>query len=227
MSLDALTQQKIEEVVQLWIGEGRMFTAFEVSLAVKERGVQERHRNMKGLIHEVICRLGGANAYTRTVMDVGAPEQAWVYHRLYDNPYTYVPLSRKDQAPVQADDPLVIPAGIKNPVPLPTDGSAPDAIPSGVYGTDQRGRLSIPVPMLTRLGIGPGGQIAVICDLANGEILLFNEETCDQDYPDAFYTAEADGKVRITQATLEKAGLGGLQAYTLECDGEMITVRKG
>jgi hypothetical protein len=226
MALDPFAKEKIDEVVNEWVNAGRMFTAFEVSLAVKERGVRERHRNLRECVHEAIFRLGGANAYTRTLMDVGAPEQAWVYHRLYDNPYTYQPLNRKDSASLPADDPLVVPDGIKNPVPLAANLAAPAAIPDGVYGTDQRGRLSIPVPMLVRLGLGPGKQVVVVCDPANEECMLMNDETCDQDCSDAVYTVEADGKVRITQAILERAGLGGRQSYWIEGSDSVITVRK-
>src|SRR5262245_19074249 len=97
MTLDATTQDLINDVVTEFIEQGRMFTAFEVSLAVKDRGAPYRHRNMRDYVHEVVFRVGGdRGTYTRTLMDVGAPEQAWVYHPLTSNPYEYVPLDRRD-----------------------------------------------------------------------------------------------------------------------------------
>jgi hypothetical protein len=80
--------------------------------------------------------------------------------------------------------------------------------------------------MLVQLGLGPGKQVVVVCDPANEELLVLNEETCDQDCPDAVYTVESDGKVRITQAALERAGLGGLQSYRIEGSDGVITVRR-
>src|SRR5882672_3198958 len=103
MTLPSSTQERINEVVQEWIRAGKMFTAFEVSLEAKKRGAEERHRNMREYEHETIFRLGIERGdYTRTLMDVGAPEQAWVYHTLAGNPYDYVPLDRGDMEPVPA-----------------------------------------------------------------------------------------------------------------------------
>ena len=95
MTLGIATQSRIDEIVAQWVREGKMFTAFEVSLEVKKRGGQERHRNMREYVHETIFRLGIERGdYSRTLMDVGAPEQAWVYHTIASNPYDYVPLDR-------------------------------------------------------------------------------------------------------------------------------------
>src|SRR5262249_57417937 len=94
MTLGIATQSRIDDIVQDWVNEGRMFTAFEVSLAVKEQGVRERHRNMRDQVHEVIFRIGGPKGYSRTLMDVGAPEQAWGYNQKTRSPYRYRPLAR-------------------------------------------------------------------------------------------------------------------------------------
>ena len=51
MTIDAVVQERIDEAVKEFVDEGRMFTAFEISLAVKEKGVRERHRNMRGSVH--------------------------------------------------------------------------------------------------------------------------------------------------------------------------------
>src|SRR5437867_1093408 len=95
MTLGIATRTRIDALVADWVRQGRMFTAFEVSLAVKAEGVRERHRNMRDDVHEAIHRAGVARGdYTRTLMDVGAPEQAWVYHPVGSNPYEYEPLDR-------------------------------------------------------------------------------------------------------------------------------------
>src|SRR5258708_1003673 len=95
MTLGIAIQSRIEEIVAQWVREGKMFTAFEVSLALKEEGVRERHRNMREFVHQSIFRAGIARGdYSRTLMDVGAPEQAWVYHSIGSNPYEYEPLER-------------------------------------------------------------------------------------------------------------------------------------
>src|SRR5947208_8304709 len=170
MTLGMATQSRIDDIVTQWLSAGRMFTAFEVSLAVKEEGIRERHRNMRDYIHEAIYRAGVARGdYTRTLMDVGAPQQAWVYHPVGSNPYEYEPLDRTgfDRPRVQRTG---LPRGVRNPTLLKAGTSAPSAIPQGAYGTDQRGRLCIPVHLLSQLGAGPGVRVKVLCDPANEQV---------------------------------------------------------
>src|SRR6266511_3724108 len=140
MTLGIATQSRIDDIIADWVREGRMFTAFEVSLAVKEQGVRERHRNMREYVHQSIFRSGIARGdYSRTLMDVGAPEQAWVYHPAGSNPYEYEPLDRSgfDKPRVQRDS---VPASLRNPSLLKAGTASPHAIPQGAFGTDQRGR---------------------------------------------------------------------------------------
>ena len=84
-------QNTIENEVHAWMDAGRMFTAFEISRAVKAKGVQLRHRDMKDFIHAAIYRKR-SKTYTRTLKDVGAPEQAWLYHPMNKNPHLFRPL---------------------------------------------------------------------------------------------------------------------------------------
>jgi hypothetical protein len=153
-------------------------------------------------------------------MDVGAPEQAWVYHTVGANPYDYEPLDRTDMVPRHAR-----PRGVRNAVRL-SAMSSPFAIPPGAYGTDQRGRLTVPVSLLTALGVGPGDRVNVLCDPANEQALLSKDTGGAGGNPDTTYTAEPDGNVRITQGTLEKAGLDGLQCYKIEGNDTVVSVRK-
>lgn len=223
MSLTASVQEQINEIVAEWIREGKMFTAFEVSLEVKRRGVHERHRNMREHTHEAIFHLGIQRGdYSRTLMDVGAPEQAWVYHTIASNPYEYVPLDRTGMETVPAH---ARPRGVRNPVRL-SAMSSPFAIPQGAYGTDQRGRLCIPVNLLTAIGADAGERVNVLCDPANEQALLTRASVGDASNSDTSYAVEGDGNVRMTQGTLEKAGLDGLQCYKIEGNDTVISVRK-
>ena len=125
MSLDEAVLDKIDDIVEEWISANKMFSAFEVSLEVKKRGLNERHRNMKSSVHDSIAEHGDGK-YTRTLMDVGAPVHAWVYHPLTENPYTYEGLPRNDRpARARAVTPR---AAIRNPVPLQAGAAAPAPI---------------------------------------------------------------------------------------------------
>lgn len=230
MALDPTIRRTITETVKSFISEGKMFTAFEVSLAVKAQGVRERHRNMKELVHEIIFEIGGPENYTRTLMDVGAPEQAWLYHRPRDNPYRYVPLPRGDEpASVINDDemdtPVELPDGIRRPIQLVSSKQPAEAIPRGAYGTDQRGRLCIPVTFLARLGVGPGETVAVFGNKDQETLEIQRTEDSAESDADATYTVEPDGNVRITQTTLEKAGIEHLPCYHIDGTASKIAIR--
>ena len=226
MTLGTATQSRIDDVVSQWVRDGKMFTAFEVSLAVKEEGVRERHRNMRDYVHQAIYQAGVARGdYSRTLMDVGAPEQAWVYHPISANPYDYEPLDRTghDRVPRSAR-----PKGLRHALRLAAGLSSPSAIPQGAYGSDQRGRLCIPVGLLGQIGAGPGQRVNVLCDPANEQVLISKATNggAAPGSPDTSYTVEPDGNVRITQGTLEKAALDGMQCYRVEGTDAAITVRK-
>jgi len=226
MSLEPAVEGILSEVITSFMNEGRMFTAFEVSLAAKERGVEERHRNMRERVHELIHEIGGpGGAYSRTLMDVGAPEQAWVYHPMTANPYLYEPLLRHDQPKRTRTDP--VPRAPRNPLAIRRGVANPYAIPDGAFGTDQRGRLTVPVSMLVQMGVGPGQRVDVTCDAGNEQLLLHKSAVgTTTDNPDTTYTAERDGNVRITQRTLERAGLDGVQTYRIEGNGTVVSVKR-
>lgn len=94
MSASPVVCAKVDRVITQWLLGGRMFTAFEVSLEIKSQGIRNRHRQMKAAIHNSLMSQIPQFQYTRTLMDVGAPDQAFVYHRAVDDPVTYVPLDR-------------------------------------------------------------------------------------------------------------------------------------
>lgn len=226
MPHDPVVQEKIAAVVTEFVEQGRMFTAFEVSLKVKEQGVRERHRNLKESVHATIFTIGAPNGYTRTLMDVGAPEQAWVYHTMRDNPYTYVPLDRGGHGAQPAVRRGPVPRGIRNPRPLRANDPSPALIPDGVFGTDSDGRLVVPATMLSHLGVKAGGPVNVRYDAANTQLLLTRPSALDSTPPDATAVVESDGQLRLDQGMLDKASLGGLQTYYVEGKGNVITVRE-
>ena len=79
--------------------------------------------------------------------------------------------------------------------------------------------------LLSQLGAGPGQRVTVLCDQANEQVLISKGNGSNGTDSDTSYTVEADGNIRITQGTLEKAALNGLQCYRVEGTDAVITVR--
>lgn len=228
--MDAVIQQKIDEVVKEFVEAGRIFTAFEVSLAVKEKGVRERHRNMRSYVHESIAEQAG-QSYTRTLRDVGAPVQAWVYHRLRDSPYEYVPLDRSghDTPPPTATRgaTAATAAPLRNPQPLnQATSAAPASEADGAFGTDQQGRLVIPPSILSTLGVSAGSTVEIACDADNQEIRLWRPSQIATMTADTSIDVDDDGKLRITNEDLKNADLEGMQCYRVLGRGNLVTIRE-
>lgn len=213
-------EEIIQEVVSEWVGQGKMFTAYEVTIAARERGMAKRHKAVRAYVHEIIFNEGIPHNYTRILMDVGATEQAWLYYRLGDNPYAYAPLSRKNSA-------SQVPAIAVQGVPL-SNMTNPAAVPPGAFGTDGRGRLCIPVALLTAMGVKAKDRVNVIANFQDETLVVtkatggWTSQWCSVNS----YTAESDGNVRLTQATLEKANIGGLQCYCITGNDTEITICK-
>ena len=218
MALDRDIQGKITSVVTEWVNQSRMFTAFEVSLAVKDLGVRERHRNLRDTVHEIIFKVGGPLDYSRTLMDVGAPEQAWVYHPKAVSPYRYQPLDRTGTAPQRTPAADADLPPLRNPAGLVWGSVAQAGVPAGAYGTDSLARLCLPVMLLHGIGVGPGDRVKVQFDATEKKIIA------EKGGEDGAFTAEADGNVRLTQQQLEQAGLSGLQCYRIEGTTRRIVV---
>lgn len=224
MKQDAAIRRTATEVIREFINEGKMFTAFEVSLAAKAKGIQERHRNMRSLVHELIFEIGGPVGYTRTLRDVGAPEQAWVYHRPEDNPYRYQPLPRPGESPL-AKPSKDLPKGIRKPVRLQRGTQPVDLVPAGAFGTDQDGKLCIPSAMLAQMGVKPGDQVETECIIDSEKIILRRGEGAPAT-SEGNYVVEADGKVRLTQDILKVAGIDQLQCYFVEGNASQIEISR-
>lgn len=224
MGIEPWAIAELEEIAKEWISQRRMFTAFEISLEANQRGIRERHRNLKGLVHQTLAKVGSTHSYTRTLMDVGAPVQAWVYHHVQDNPYTYRPLNREGDGRA---DPVstVPPRALRNPVPLSATSASPATVNDGACGVDSQGRLCIPAALLQRLDVVAGEQAIVTGDQTNEEIRI-TRPTIFDDVDTAGYEVGTDGAIRIASQALDDAGIGGLQCYRVSGDSDCITVRK-
>ena len=212
MPLDESVLDKIDDVVEEWIAADKMFSAFEVSLEVRKRGIQERHRNMKESVHASISEHGDGK-YTRTLMDVGAPVHAWVYHALTANPYTYQGLPRNDgPARTRAVTPRA--AAIRNPTPLSANAAAPATATDGAYGTNADGQVTVPASLLSKIQVGPGQSVALIADPDEQTMTIKPLAAADGEFEEE--QAASNGDLILTPEALEHADLDWMQCYRID-----------
>ena len=91
----------IEEIVDYKTDADESFTAFDVSLEVKKLAKsrnlpEERHRDIKGAIHQAMDKYVSGGLYEQTLHDVGAPTKAFLYHPPNFDPNNYTPCTRSN-----------------------------------------------------------------------------------------------------------------------------------
>jgi hypothetical protein len=92
---DLTTYATIQDLCGENVARGDMFTAFDLSLEAKRRGISERHRHMKHAVHDYFDIGAMGPEYTRTLIAIpGANAPAWLYHRWEDDIQEYQPVER-------------------------------------------------------------------------------------------------------------------------------------
>jgi hypothetical protein len=82
-------RQTAEAEVNRRVQAREMFTAWDITCAVRAQGVRESHRILKEVVHSM-HRYGQMGDYERTFMAVGAgPTQAFLFHHPDNDPCDY------------------------------------------------------------------------------------------------------------------------------------------
>ncbi len=210
----AATQTLLEGIIEEKVLAGEMFTAFDVSMESKARGETERHRSIKHVVHDYYEGGRFPTDYTRTLLNVGAPEQAFVYHRTVDDPTTYkskytggkVQSPQKQQTVKAATPPAPVNV-ISVVTPAQNDGGA--ALPGGaVARADARGTVLIPADVVRKAGFQPKANVSVYGDPASKSVVVVADKS---QVPAGMiaqaYTVDGANNIRVTAFAFSKAGV--------------------
>jgi hypothetical protein len=234
---DSATLGLIQEVVDQKVNRNEMFTAFDVSLAVKElaqqRGIaSERHRHMKNAIHQELEQYTQSGVYSRQLHNVGAATPAFLYYPAGADPSQYVP--RQASAPQasapQASAPPSVAAAVASQSTMglsSLNGDANDGDQSDKgRKPDARGTLTVPNFLLRAAGFAPKDVAYVMHRDDNGTpVLVLSKRPLAS--PLTTYTVDYASNVRITATTLSSAGIGGTnETYDFCGTGDEVVVRK-
>ncbi len=83
--MDQGTRQLIADIVKCQTDSGAMFTAFDITSLVRQRGKQVRHGEVRDVVHDLYQNGSMGASYERSVVDIGAPSKPFVYHRFSDD----------------------------------------------------------------------------------------------------------------------------------------------
>jgi len=87
--LDSAEAISVRDVVVDKVGQNEMFTAFDITKALRQNGTQVVHRNIKQIVH-ALYNHGDMMGYDRSLINVGnAPVRPFLYHPVSADPLTY------------------------------------------------------------------------------------------------------------------------------------------
>lgn len=231
--VDFDTQTCIDTVISQKVQAGELFTAFDVSNAVKVMlrnlgtfdGSIHRHRVMRDNINLALNDvIGDYNSfyYVKTLCDVSSTEKAFVYHPSHVSASTYIGAGVVNPVPV-ANTQSANPSFITNSNTLVITNSPLST--SDVKMPDARGTLCVPSQLLKDAGFSTYDAAYVYKQV---DCLLISPKQLDAvTYYDAYYTVDHSCNVRITKYTLEKCGLATTKGYVCELSSNGVIVKKG
>ena len=207
----------MEQTVRQFLDEGRMFTAYDVTIETREReGVQMRHKDVRGACHEIQVlqdavdfgyddpNTGQPVGWSKSQVSMGNG-WAFVYHPSNVDPNGYQPRQTHSPASAQASTSISAATGPSISTTPPTDsGSMGTPNSDGTYNTDYRNRLMVPTKYLRDAGLSPGDECIVVADKQNKLLLLTGDDS------------NLDGTVRITTQRVERNGDLRLSSTTLK-----------
>jgi len=211
----------LEKTVRQFLDEGRMFTAYDVTIETRDReGVQMRHKDVRGACHEIqilsdACDFGWDDPsgdtveWDRSRVDMPGSRWAFVYHLASLDPSGYATQPTTAQPTTQ-------PTTTTAPTTIPTPSSAGPTITrsdsggkndDGSFSTDYRDRLFIPTAFLRDAGLKAGDECHIICDKDNNLILLAADGTNFQssDVKITTQRVERHGDLRLSSTTIKSA----------------------
>ena len=71
-------EQIVRDVVNEFVSKQWSFTAFNITTEAKNRGANDRHNNLKGVVHDMFLN-GEMDGYDRTTKDVGLAVRPFLY----------------------------------------------------------------------------------------------------------------------------------------------------
>lgn len=227
------TSDLIREVLTEKVNRDEAFTAFDISCDVKELAKQrnlpsERHRDMRGEIHNQVEQYVQQGVYDRVLRDVGAPSQAFVYYPTngYD-PSSYTPRQRSDGKPapsVISYAPTAVAVAPAATAVADDDEDDGDGLVRGRTG-DARGTVAVPSHIMRAAGFKFKDVAYVSATTQNGDpALVLAKQLVAGHSKLTCYTVDHGDNVRITEATLKTAGLDA-GSYDFEREGDKVYVK--
>lgn len=209
------TSKIITTVVDGFVKEGKMFSAYDVTSKIRGMGIYCKHDAVKADIHSAMADVirEGSEDYMKTLVDTGS-YRTFVYHKTTDNAHSYNQTNATQVAGMVNTVKPVAPA----PAPAPV---AP--VQTLTVKRDSRGRVCLSADMLRSIGATSGKMVVI--SPKSGEVVV-SKWTLNVNVPktDHIYTVDRDNNVRISAGVFAKAKLGTANSFNVSQGKNSITV---
>lgn len=208
---DTATQQLIEQTVSDKVQKNELFTAFDVTTAVrKQSSGRVFHNEVKKVVHKLYDSGVMGPDYTRSVaVNLNVSPQPFLYHPMSADPTQY--------GQVQSDPNDAVASNGAT-----SDDSDGDDEEDEPYGVDGRNTLCIPSMFLRALGFKNGDTAYISLDTMGNSLVVTKKPLANLL---SRYTVDSYDNVRITQYVLQRGGIGG-KKFNIEGDAKKVIIRK-
>lgn len=210
-----MNDQIIRDLIASRVKRGDMFTAYDVSKEVQQRGVRAGHYKggLRDITHQIFAS-GEMAGYSKTLVDLGNGLQAFVYHPDNTDPFLYKSKHLDGVAP--------------SPTPA-AQTQMQQSTPAAIDGTlDIENRLNIPTELFKSLNIEAHDPIVIA--IYDTHIFISIDSNLNRSmakgataYDMAVVTAK--GNYRICDRIRSKSrDLAGLDNYKISATGSSIKI---
>jgi len=223
--MDMKIEATVEDVVTQMVGDGFMFTAFDVTKKVREvlgRDTFVSHSDINRWVQDKFLN-GDFNQYVRDIGTVsvnGVDSNPWIYHDPNSGINLYDPLWMKDN-PTQT--------GMKGNTTVPSNVYIPTVFSAGgtisvadgvarVKVTSKR-RLNVPLKTVEDCGFMPNQDISVYVDSYTIKI----RHTVPHDMGHLM-NVNADGRIRISNSMLKKISASNVDEFKVRSENNEILI---
>ena len=215
---------EIVDVVNEFVNDGNMFTAWDVTVAVRKRSKDRvQHFEVKKEVHRMFDN-GSMSSYNRQLANLpNISPQPWLYFPPSADPSAYT--GKPAVAPAAAlPSPTSSMTALDDGVDIAADGSI-------VYKFDSTDRLCVPNKLVREMGLKAGDEVEVLCTVpATSEVCVVPKNAGGSTTNPTFssqvatYVVDRYDNVRISRAALTKIGINGV-AFEIERDVPSNTVK--
>lgn len=204
---DSTTMSHIQDVVTEFVEDQRMFTAYDVTIKVREivgPTVNVKHNEIKNDIHkEMADHLD--NDWNKSLEDVGNGK-AFVYYHFMSDSSEYEPLPSNPAKKIQKG------GGWKTATPATVVVSSSDSL-----SLDNRSRLLIPTSYMQHLNLKGGDEVNVYKE--TGKILITEHDMNQNNLPNlpelAQIKVDNHGYLYLSAKILGNGDLGDVQRFNV------------